>query len=75
MRICVRVITRAKKTKVEPYSGGIKVHLNEPALEGRANRRLIEMLAQYYKVSKSGVSIVQGLKQKNKIVAIDEVDR
>jgi len=72
MHVRVRVIPRSKKIKIEPYAYGLKVHLTEPALEGRANKKLIELLAQYYKTKKGSIAIVKGLKQRDKIIEIDE---
>ena len=52
--------------------GTLKVWLRAEAKEGKANKALIELLADYYEVSKSLVRIVSGLKVKNKIVEIDK---
>ena len=52
--------------------GTLKVWLRADAKEGKANKALIELLADYYGVSKSLVRIVSGLKIKNKIVEIDK---
>ena len=68
----VRVAPRAKKTRIEVFHEGLKVYLNEPALRGRANKKLIEVLAQYYKTKKCRITIVKGLKQRDKIIRIDE---
>ena len=68
----VRVAPRAKKTRIEVFQEGLKVYLNEPALRGRANKKLIEVLAQYYKTKKCRITIVKGLKQRDKIIRIDE---
>ena len=73
MTVKVRVIPRAKKSKVETFNEGLKVYLNSPAIEGRANKELIEVLAQHYKVRKCNVTIVNGQKQRNKLIQISEV--
>jgi len=64
---------QARKTKVQSLPEGLKVYLNSPALQGRANKELIEILAQYYKVKKRNIAIIKGQKQKNKVVQISEV--
>ena len=71
MRVKVRVIPRAKKARITQDKEVLKVYLNEPAIEGRANKKLIELLAKYYKVKKHQVSIVKGQKQRDKLVEID----
>jgi uncharacterized protein len=71
-RLRVRVVPGAKKIQIQPYADGIKVRLPAPATEGRANEQLIKILAKHYKVKIKAVSIISGLKQKNKVVCIDE---
>jgi len=75
MRIKVRVIPRARKEKIENTDGTIKVYISKPPIEGRANKRLIQMLANYLNVKKSDIAITQGLKSRNKIVEINEPER
>jgi uncharacterized protein len=74
MRLNVRVIPRAKKIRVEPYQGGLKVYLCEPALQGRANKCLIEIIAQHYNIKKNTISIIKGLRNRDKVVQINETD-
>ena len=45
MRIKVKVIPKAKREKVTVCDGTLRVYLVEPPLEGRANKRLIEVLS------------------------------
>ncbi len=73
MKVKVRVIPRAKKSKIETFNDGLKVYVNSPAIEGRANKELIEALAQYYKVRKCNITVIKGQKQRNKLVQISEV--
>lgn len=70
MTVNVRVVTGARKNEVFSIENGFKVYLNAPAVEGKANKALIEVLADYFKVKKSQVSIVKGLKGRRKIVEI-----
>ncbi|MBN3040537.1 MAG: DUF167 domain-containing protein [Candidatus Omnitrophica bacterium] len=72
MKIKVRVIPRAKKQRIEEFDQGLKVYLNEPALLGKANSRLVEVLAAYFKTKKRNITIVSGLKQRDKIIEISE---
>ncbi|MFA6282138.1 MAG: DUF167 domain-containing protein [Candidatus Omnitrophota bacterium] len=50
MKIKVRVVPRAKKESVQECDGALKVYLKAPALEGKANKRLIEMLSEHFKI-------------------------
>jgi len=69
MKINVRVIPRAKKPEIiEIEDGSLKVRLNSPAHEGRANKELISVLSKHYKISKSKIKIISGEKSRNKII-------
>lgn len=70
MKVKVRVIPRAKKEAVEKFEGGLKVYMTEPAIEGRANRKLVEILAEYYHARKYNIAIIKGDKQRDKVVEI-----
>lgn len=72
MKIKVRVVPRAKRERVEKIDDGLKAYICEPAIEGRANRKLIELLADYFHIKKYKISIVLGKKQKDKVIEIDE---
>jgi len=72
MKINVKVIPRSSIQHIqESLEGSLKVKLKSPPVGGQANQELIEMLAKYYKISKSQVEIVKGLTSKNKIVEVD----
>lgn len=68
------------KIKVEPRSSrsgivgqlgdAIKVKLNSPPVDGKANIELIELLAKEYGISKKNVEIISGFNSKNKLVRL-----
>lgn len=71
MRINVKTIPNSKKYQVEKISDDhFRVRVDEKAENGRANKRLVEILSEYFKVSKSSVVISKGLKSRNKIIEI-----
>lgn len=71
MRYDVKVQANARTESVEVVSPtALKVKLRVPALEGRANQRLIEVLSQHFDVPKSQIQILRGERSKNKIVQI-----
>ncbi len=47
-----------------------EVRVDERAAGGRANKRLLEILAEHFKVQKSRISIVKGTRSRNKIVQV-----
>lgn len=71
MRIYVRVSPRSSKKEIVKVSNGeYKVKLTAAPVEGEANKMLVEMLADYFGVSKSRVEIVGGKSAKTKIVDV-----
>lgn len=49
----------------------LKLNIQSPAIEGRANKSLIEFLAKYFSVKKSQVRIKSGETAKIKLIEID----
>jgi len=72
MILNVKVVPNAKKELLKQESGRVKVYLNAPAVEGKANKALVEFLAKYYKIKKSSISIIRGEKAREKVVQISE---
>lgn len=78
MKIFVKVKLKASEEKVkkappnlfETSENYFEVFTQEPPLEGKANKRIMELLAEYFKVPVSKVKIIQGFKSKQKIVEI-----
>jgi uncharacterized protein (TIGR00251 family) len=72
MKLNITVISNAKTSEVIKIDeNNYKVRVDAPASEGKANKRLIELLADYFNVSKSSIKILKGFKNKNKIVCIE----
>lgn len=73
MKYTLHVKPNARHEKVEPQpDGSLKVHVNAPPQEGRANDRVIELLAKHFKVPKSRISVVHGASGRNKVIEIIE---
>ncbi len=67
----VRVVPNARKASVaEAGNGAYRVRVDAPAAEGKANSRLIEILAEHFHVRKSEVSIIRGSHSREKEVRI-----
>jgi hypothetical protein len=72
VKVRVKVIPRAREKEILKLGdGSLKVKLTAPPVDGKANKQLIELIAEYYKVKKSQVTIVSGEKSRNKIIYID----
>ncbi len=71
MKIEVVVHPNSKNPRVEKdLIGMIHIYVNAPPLEGKANKAVIESLADFLKVKKSKIFLVKGEKSKNKVFEI-----
>ncbi|MFI5095093.1 MAG: DUF167 domain-containing protein [Candidatus Acidiferrales bacterium] len=67
----VRVQPRASKDEIAGVHGGaLKIRLQAPAVENRANEALVEFLAHLLKTPKSAVRILAGDRSRTKRVEI-----
>jgi len=73
MQITVKIKPNSKHREevVEQSDGSLMVYTKAAAIEGRANDALVRLLAEYYSVPKSRVTIVRGATSRQKIVQID----
>ena len=71
MKIEVKVIPGAKINQMQVgFDGNIKIWVTQIAEDGKANRKVIEMLAKHFKTSKSNVTIIRGQKERRKLIEI-----
>lgn len=71
MKVSVIVHPNAKRERVEKdLLDNLHVYVNQPPLEGKANKATISALAEYFKVSKSSVKLISGAKSKYKLFEI-----
>ncbi len=71
MLISVRVTSGAKEARVtKTGETSFEVRVDEKAVGGRANRRLLEILSEYFGVAKSKITIVRGEKSRDKLVNV-----
>ena len=72
MKITVKVIPNAHKNIVEGFQGDVlKVRINAPPEKGKANDVLIELLAEYFSVSKNCIRIISGHTSRLKKIEIE----
>lgn len=70
-QILVEVKPHSAKSNVGKITDLVyRVRLTAPPVEGKANDQLIKVLADYFKVSKSQISIKTGKTSKTKLVII-----
>jgi uncharacterized protein (TIGR00251 family) len=76
MKISIKVITHAKKSEVvadeiDLFGARIlRVKISQPPEDGKANKAMIELLAEYLQVKKNSITIIAGEKSTHKIVEI-----
>jgi uncharacterized protein (TIGR00251 family) len=73
MILKVKVIPRAKKAEIiELAKDFLKIKLSSPPIKNKANKELIELLSEYYHVSKKVIKIKQGIHSRDKLIEIKE---
>lgn len=72
MQVEIRVKPGSSKGPLVQSSltGELLVYVREPAVEGKANKAIVELLAKYYEVPKSAVEIIRGHKSRTKTIRV-----
>ena len=71
MKISVIAHPNAKKPRIEiDLLDTLHVYVNAPPLEGKANRALIEALAEHFQTKRSNILLISGEKSKNKLFEV-----
>jgi len=82
MKIICHITPHAKENKIEKQqtlslgegeansSELYKIYVTAAPEQGKANKKMFELLAEYFKVSKSQIRIVKGEISRNKIVEV-----
>lgn len=73
MKIFVKAKPSSFQNKIEKTDEtSFTVSVTEPPIQGRANRAIVEILAEYFGVLKTSVKIVSGATSRNKIIEINK---
>jgi len=73
LRLMVHVQPGAKSTQLSGLHGDrLKIRLNAPPVDGKANRRLIAFISEIFRVPKSSVSIDKGESSRHKTLLIED---
>ena len=71
MKVTVIVHPNSKKERVEKdLLDSLHVYVNQPPLEGKANKATIAALADYFNTSKAQIKLISGAKSKYKLFEI-----
>jgi len=70
--IKVRVSAGAKTEKIEEMADGVlKVRVQEPPERGKANARVLELIAKHFGVPRLNVTLQSGATYREKIISVD----
>ncbi len=70
IKIQVKVSPNSREPGVKEIEGVLRVKVDAPAKEGKANKRLVEILAKHFAIPKSSIKIVKGLTSKSKVIEL-----
>ncbi|MDP1709635.1 MAG: DUF167 domain-containing protein [Candidatus Komeilibacteria bacterium] len=67
--IKIRVTPRAKKNQILGWNGDVlRVHVTAPPVDGKANKALVDFLAEEWGVAKSSIKIIKGETAREKVL-------
>jgi uncharacterized protein (TIGR00251 family) len=72
MRITVKVTPRSSQKKVVHDGEEYKVYVHASATDGKANKAVVALIANYFNVSKSDITIIKGHTNRTKIIQIEK---
>jgi len=72
MIIKVKVKTNAKVEKIVEKEDLLEISVKEQPIEGKANKRIVELLSKHFRIPKNKIEIKKGLKSKIKIIRIEK---
>ena len=74
MKLFITVKPQSKEEAIERLDDTrLLVRVKAPSKEGKANKALVQALAKYFNVAKSGVEIVSGHSSRKKAVVITKI--
>jgi hypothetical protein len=73
MKLEIKVQPSSSKASITINGGEIKVYVNSPAVDGKANAEAIKLLASFLKVKKSSIKIISGKTGRKKFLEIEGI--
>jgi uncharacterized protein (TIGR00251 family) len=71
LEVPLHVLPRAKRCEISGlHNGALKVKVTAPPVDDAANRAIIRLFSDFLHTSKSNISILAGLKSRDKILQI-----
>ncbi len=63
----------SKNEIVGPYRDGMKIRVTAPAIEGKANEALIQLLSKTLEIPKTSIQIIKGQHSREKTLTISGI--
>ena len=67
-RFQIKVVANSKKNSIEFSKSYIKIKINKPALEGKANKEIINFFSEILNLPKNNIKILSGEKSSLKML-------
>jgi uncharacterized protein (TIGR00251 family) len=72
LSITISVITKAQNESITVHDKGFKVKIREIPEKGKANEKIVKMIAKRLKISKKNIKIIKGEFSNKKTILITE---
>lgn len=72
VRVEIKVIPNASKERVTEEEGRLKVYVNASPEKGKANTRVLELIADRYGVKRNAVKMIRGKLSRNKLLEVSD---
>ncbi len=73
-KIKVKVVPKSSKPQILRCKDCIKIKVNSPPTNGKANKELMELLSKKLHVPKSKIKILYGFSAREKYIQIDGIE-
>jgi len=67
----VKIYPNSRQNKISEEENMLKIYVTELPEKGKANQALIRILSKYYHISKTNINIIQGEKNRIKLLQIN----
>jgi uncharacterized protein (TIGR00251 family) len=69
--IKIKVVPNARRNEIIIEGETVKVKVNAPAVDGKANKAVVECICKHFLLKKSEVEIIKGLKSREKTIQVN----
>ncbi|QIV93851.1 DUF167 domain-containing protein [Allofrancisella frigidaquae] len=71
-KISVYIQPNSSKSEVcGEHNGSLKIKISSPAVDGKANKAVIDFLSKHFNVKKKDIAIVKGITSRHKIISLN----